>query len=133
LDKIRFKLQELIYINFDLTEIYNLIEIVLSEKQIITYEDLQEKLNEITIQLLDFINEISKYYSENGYNMNLTTTTPALVHALSKSSDWSLFRKGRSKANLKNYSRYGMENKHLTDKESKNRVTYSFNFKKVNK
>ena len=52
-----------------------------------------------------FINEVTKHYIENGFNMNLTTTTPALVYALARDNNWALFRKDRCKttwANFKN-------------------------------
>ncbi len=78
-----------------------------------------------------FINEVSKYYIEKGFNMNLTTTTPALVHALARAKEWSLIRKGRVKCSLaaSMQKMYGV--KVGTDKnKSENRITYSFNFKK---
>jgi len=81
---------------------------------------------------IKFINEVSKHYIENGFNMNLTTTTPALVGGLSRNDKWSLVRAGRVKntlgANLKKY--YGNAT-HSKDKgigSSSNRITYSFNF-----
>jgi len=77
-----------------------------------------------------FINEVSKYYIEKGFNMNLTTTTPALVHALARAKEWVLIRKDRCKNTLaKSMAKYGV--KVGTDKtSSENRITYSFNFKK---
>jgi GNAT superfamily N-acetyltransferase len=78
-----------------------------------------------------FINEVSKHYIENGFNMNLTTTTPALVHALARSKEWILVRKGRVKNSMKNFGeKYGLKSKHLENATSKNRITFSFNFKK---
>ncbi len=80
-----------------------------------------------------FINEVSKYYIEKGFNMNLTTTTPALVHALARANEWSLVRKSRVKNTLaKNMVKYYGDEKIRKDKglgNSENRITYSFNFK----
>jgi GNAT superfamily N-acetyltransferase len=81
-----------------------------------------------------FINEVTKNYIENGFNMNLTTTTPALVHALAKDNNWALVRKGRSKSTYKDFNKYGkgvtkMQNT-KTAANSQNRITYSFNWKK---
>ena len=81
-----------------------------------------------------FINEVSKHYIEKGFNMNLTTTTPALVHALAKSKEWILVRKSRVKNTLaKNMVKYYGDEKRGKDEKlgnSENRITYSFNFKK---
>jgi GNAT superfamily N-acetyltransferase len=78
-----------------------------------------------------FINEVSRYYIEKGLNMNLTTTTPALIHALARAKEWVLIRKDRMKSSLndyfKNHPKSGTKWKRA---ESKNRITYSFNFKK---
>ena len=74
-----------------------------------------------------FINEVTKHYIENGFNMNLTTTTPALVHALARDKNWALVRKGRSGKFKENaYKHLGG---HLRNRDSSNRITYSFNFK----
>ena len=87
-----------------------------------------------------FINEVTKYYIEKGFDMNLTTTTPALVNALKKSNKWVLARFGRSKNTMANFERYGTNDKEkqqnkkksesLVKTQSDNRITYSFNFKK---
>lgn len=85
-----------------------------------------------------FINEISKHYIDNGFNMNLTTTTPALVGALAKDKQWCLVRADRMKSDVKHWSKYGTGDKEKNTKISKgllktgsgNRITYSFNFKK---
>ena len=78
-----------------------------------------------------FINEVTKYYIENGFNMNLTTTTPALVHALARDKNWALIRKSRMKAGLDKFFRNNPNqgSGKYTNAESKNRITYSFNFK----
>lgn len=83
-----------------------------------------------------FINEISKYYIDNGFNINLTTTTPALVHALARSKDWILIRKSRMGNDMQNWGKHGTGNKEknkklskcLSNSDSSNRITYSFNF-----
>ena len=77
-----------------------------------------------------FINEVTKHYIENGFNMNLTTTTPALVHALARDDGWALIRKSRMKGGLDKFFKNYPDAKHKwTYAESKNRITYSFNFK----
>lgn len=76
-----------------------------------------------------FINEVTKHYIESGFNMNLTTTTPALVHALSRDKNWALHRFGRSTGSYRSFLKYGLHTKHLADAKSNNRITYSFNWK----
>lgn len=82
---------------------------------------------------VNFINEISKYYKKNNWNVNLTTTTPALIHALAKNENWILKRKGRVKNTLsKNMGKYYGDKTRAKDNglgSSSKRVTYSFNFK----
>ncbi len=79
---------------------------------------------------IKFINEVSKHYTD--FNMNLTTTTPALVNGLRFSKQWKLVRFGRSKNTLKtNLEKYYKDTKHRNDSglgSSDNRITYSFNF-----
>lgn len=84
-----------------------------------------------------FIKEIAKIYTEKGMEFNLTTTTPALSHALIKDSDWVLSRYGRDKSGFKGFDRYkGADLKHLSNSASSKRITYSFwyepNTKNVN-
>ena len=84
-----------------------------------------------------FINEVTKEYIRNKMNVNLTTTTPALVHALAKDRHWALVRKSRMGNQFKGWARYGTGDKKANEKLSKgfsksasaNRITYSFNFK----
>ena len=77
-----------------------------------------------------FIKAIAEHYASSGYVMNLTTTTPSLVHALRRSDNWRLIRHGRQKEDYKRYSeRYGLHSKHLNNALSRNRITYSFNYK----
>ncbi len=77
-----------------------------------------------------FINEVTKYYAEEGWNVNLTTTTPALVHALARDKNWALVRYGRVKNTLqKNFEKYYSKKKSKGIGSSDNRITYSFNYK----
>ena len=76
-----------------------------------------------------FIKEIAKMITRRGYELNLTTTTPALVGALRKDSEWVLARYGRDKHGKNGYSRYGVKLKHLTNATSNKRITYSFWYK----
>ena len=85
-----------------------------------------------------FINEVTKHYANEGWNINVTTTTPALVNALVKSKKWNLVRAGRNKSSMADFAKYGKGDKQKNIKisestvktQSNNRVTYSFNFKK---
>jgi GNAT superfamily N-acetyltransferase len=80
----------------------------------------------------------SQHYADKGWNINVTTTTPALVHALARSKKWLLIRKGRNKSSMADFVKYGTGDKEKNKKisestvktQSNNRVTYSFNFKK---
>ena len=80
-----------------------------------------------------FIKEIAKIITKEGYELNLTTTTPALVGALKKDKDWVLARFGREKDGMKGFMRYenssGIKSKHLQRAASTKRVTYSFWYK----
>lgn len=78
------------------------------------------------------VNEISNYYIDKGFNVNLTTTTPALVGGLSRSKNWALVRASRVKNTLdKNIRKYyGSKREHKALGSSSNRITYSFNYKK---
>lgn len=66
-----------------------------------------------------------------GFELNLTTTTPALVNALIKDSNWVLARYGRTEDSYTGYSRYKefMKKKHLNNASSCKRITYSFWYK----
>lgn len=77
----------------------------------------------------------SQHYADKGWDINVTTTTPALVHALRKSKKWSLFRYGRSKSKMTDFVKYGTGDKKknkqvakISSTQSNNRITYSFNF-----
>tara|TARA_R110002020_G_scaffold303869_1_gene519313 strand:- start:38 stop:520 length:483 start_codon:yes stop_codon:yes gene_type:complete len=79
-------------------------------------------------------NIVQRYMDK--FNVNCTTTTPALVNSLKKSLKWSLVRFSRVKNTLtKNLVKYYGQEKIRKDKglgSSGNRITYSFNYKKEN-
>lgn len=78
-----------------------------------------------------FQNNIAKRYIDNGFNVNCTTTTPALVGSMRRDKQWGLVRFGRSKSGYKTMKTVKKTKlKALTDSTSENRITYSFNFKK---
>ena len=78
-----------------------------------------------------FIKEIAKIIDSRGFELNLTTTTPSLVHSLIKNNEWLLARYGREKSGLSSFGRYkGADLKHLTNATSQKRITYSFWYKK---
>ena len=79
-----------------------------------------------------FIKEVAKLITKEGFELNLTTTTPALVGALTRDKEWVLARYGREKDGMRGYLRYensGIKAKHLNNAASTNRVTYSFWYK----
>lgn len=80
-----------------------------------------------------FIKEVAKLITKEGFELNLTTTTPALVGALTKDNDWVLARFGREKDGMKGFMRYeassGIKSEHLQRAASTKRVTYSFWYK----
>lgn len=75
-----------------------------------------------------FINAVSGAVAAEGHSVNLTTTTPALVGALKRSSDWVLVRKGIAKQGDW-ASRLGIFHKQLGRSASDKRPTFSFNWK----
>ena len=81
-----------------------------------------------------FENYTSKHYADLGWNINITTTTPALVHALARDKNWALIRRGRSKSTYEDFKKYGKGITKMgntkTAANSQNRITYSFNWKK---
>ena len=78
-----------------------------------------------------FIKAVAKMVAERGYDVNLTTTTPALVNSLIKDDEWILYRFGRSKSSLEMFEKYGYKkNTHLKKCQSNHRVTYSFYLRK---
>lgn len=84
-----------------------------------------------------FINEVSEIVKKEGFNVNLTTTTPSLINAMCRDKKWLLKRAGRMGNESKNWAKYGTGDKVKNEKTSKkmgksdssNRITYSFNFK----
>lgn len=79
-------------------------------------------------------NIVQRYMDK--FNVNCTTTTPALVNSLKRNLKWLLVRYGRVKNTLaKNMVKYYGQEKRRKDKglgSSGNRITYSFNYKKEN-
>lgn len=73
-----------------------------------------------------FINQVARIVESEGYELNLTTTTPAIIYSLLKSKEWILARHGREKNGMNGYQRYGKQMSHLKNTVSCNRVTYSF-------
>lgn len=77
-----------------------------------------------------FIKEVAKIVSANGYELNLTTTTPALVGALKKDDNWVLARYGRQTSEFKFHIKYeNAKYGHLNNAASAKRVTFSFWYK----
>ena len=76
-----------------------------------------------------FINAIGEIVANEGYELNLTTTTPSMIYGLLKSDNWTLARYGREKSGMNGYQRYGEKMKHLKNTVSCKRVTYSFWYK----
>lgn len=82
-----------------------------------------------------FINAVSEAVAAEGHNVNLTTTTPALVGALKRSHDWALVRKGAAKLGdlhkRGNPQTNGRKESlaHLKRGSSDKRPTFSFNWK----
>lgn len=83
-----------------------------------------------------FINAVSSAVAADGFNVNLTTTTPALVDALKRSQDWALVRKGVVKlGDLHKRSHPRTKGRteslaHLKRGASVKRPTFSFNWKR---
>ena len=74
---------------------------------------------------------VIKKYSDSGWNVNCTTTTPALVGSMRRNKKWKLVRFGRVKNTLsKNLQKYYSRTEDKGIGSSSNRVTYSFVFKK---
>ena len=81
-----------------------------------------------------FINEICREYIKNGMNVNLTTTTPALIHGLARDRNWALIRASRAMSGksggLQKFMQNHAKGNKWTRAASENRITYSFNWKK---
>ena len=87
---------------------------------------------------MKFVNAVSEKYVSDGWMVNLTTTTPAIVGALKRSNVWMLGSYGRIGNSMGSWRKYyGTQHKdnkghgvhHLNNKSSKNRITFSFNYK----
>jgi len=77
-----------------------------------------------------FINEVSEIVKKEGFNVNLTTTTPSLINAMCRDKKWLLKRANRVKNTLsKNLKKYYNRSEDKGIGSSSNRITYSFNFK----
>lgn len=80
-----------------------------------------------------FHNYCAEIIKKEGFKINSTTTTPALINSMVKDKKWALVRKGRVKNTLaKNMGKYYGDSKRENDKAlgtSENRITFSFNFK----
>ena len=76
-----------------------------------------------------FINAVGEIVAKQGFELNLTTTTPSLIYGLLKSDKWILARYGREQGGMNGYQRYGESMHHLKNAISSNRVTYSFWYK----
>lgn len=74
---------------------------------------------------MKFIDRVAQMIRERGERLNLTTTTPALKHALVKDPRWSLARYGRAEAN-RHTAAEAKYMASLMKSTSMNRVTYSF-------
>lgn len=79
---------------------------------------------------MKFINKVSEIIKEDGYNVNLTTTTPSLINAMCRDKKWLLKRASRVKNTRdKNNQKYYGRKEHKELGSSSNRITYSFNLK----
>jgi len=74
-----------------------------------------------------FIQRVAEIITSEGHRLNLTTTTPALVKALTKNRHWALVRYGRCKNGYASGTK-SIRSKHIADSKSDNRITYSFNY-----
>ena len=80
----------------------------------------------------EFITAVAKIEEQNGFELSLVTTTPALVYALKKRNDWLLVRADRSNGykSMKAADEGYEAVKHLTNAGSNKRITFSFWHKK---
>ena len=77
-----------------------------------------------------FQKEVAKIIYDEFNTVITTTTTPALAKALIRDKYWVLYRKGKVKSTLDDFSkRYGIGERHFENKKSDDRITYSFCFK----
>ena len=73
-----------------------------------------------------FIKGVAEIVNSEGYELNLTTTTPSLVGALKRDPCWILTRFGRTKG--MGWVDAKIPQKQLGNASSENRITYSFWF-----
>jgi len=71
-----------------------------------------------------FISTVAKFYTNNGYDIYITTSTPSISHSLIKSNEWALIRYGHSTHGKAKHEKY------VSKSDSIKRITYSFHFKK---
>ena len=72
---------------------------------------------------------VCKHYSDEGWNVNTTTSTPALVSSMRRNKNWKLVRFGRVKNTLsKNLKKYYNRSEDKGIGSSSKRITYSFVF-----
>ena len=77
-----------------------------------------------------FIDAIAEIYKKKGYVFNLTTTTPSMVHALSRSNKWVLKLFGQEKSAYRTLQQDKYKDvSHLRNSTSSRRVTYGFMYK----
>ena len=85
---------------------------------------------------MKFHNYCAETIKKEGFEVNSTTTTPAMINAMCRDKKWTLKRFGRSKSKMTDFVKYGTgdnkKNKQvskISNTESNNRITYSFNLK----
>ena len=79
-----------------------------------------------------FIKGVAEIVNSEGYELNLTTTTPSLVSALRRDPYWILARYGRTKG--MGWVDAKIPQKQLGGSSSEKRITYSFWYNpKINK
>lgn len=84
-----------------------------------------------------FHNYCAELVSREGWRINSTTTTPALINSMIRDKSWALVRKGRVKSKPSDFVKYGRGDKSKSKSYSKsankciskNRITFSFNYR----
>lgn len=76
-----------------------------------------------------FIEAVGEIVNKQGYELNLTTTTPSMIYSLIKSERWTLARYGREKDGFSSVAKHYGTMQHLKKTASINRITYSFWYK----
>lgn len=75
-----------------------------------------------------FHNYCAEIIKSEGYRLNSTTTTPALIHSMIRDSKWILKRANRCKNVWGNKKNFTIETSKVKSSSNK-RVTFSFNYK----